>query len=93
MLVQAIKARGGFNRMVDATARREAARHPAELVDGVRASAGAQRLAPGQTLRNADRAVARVEERWAAHLGDRRMSQLRDALTRLREITDPFDHG
>jgi len=34
--------------------------------------------------------VARVEAEWAAHLGPRRMAALRDALTALREITDPF---
>jgi DNA-binding MarR family transcriptional regulator len=34
--------------------------------------------------------VAEVEEEWRGHLGDRRWAQLRDALTRLREITDPF---
>ncbi|GAA0454097.1 MarR family transcriptional regulator [Paractinoplanes deccanensis] len=32
--------------------------------------------------------VAQVEAEWAAHLGKRRMSALRDALTHLREITD-----
>jgi DNA-binding MarR family transcriptional regulator len=36
------------------------------------------------------RAVAEVEAEWTAHLGRRRMEQLRDILTRLREITDPF---
>ena len=34
--------------------------------------------------------VAQVEGEWRAHLGDRRWSQLREALTRLREITDPY---
>jgi DNA-binding MarR family transcriptional regulator len=38
----------------------------------------------------ADRAVAEVEARWTTHLGKRRMDQLRDTLTRLREITDPY---
>src|SRR3954471_21871453 len=38
----------------------------------------------------ADRAVAEVEARWTTHLGRRRMEQLRDTLTRLREITDPY---
>lgn len=38
----------------------------------------------------ADRAAAEVEAEWAAHLGKRRMDQLRDTLTRLREITDPY---
>jgi DNA-binding MarR family transcriptional regulator len=35
-------------------------------------------------------AVAEVEAEWAAHLGAARMRQLREALTRLREITDPY---
>jgi DNA-binding MarR family transcriptional regulator len=34
--------------------------------------------------------VARVEAEWTAHLGERRMAQLRDILTDLREITDPW---
>ncbi|BEL10866.1 MarR family winged helix-turn-helix transcriptional regulator [Actinoplanes sichuanensis] len=34
--------------------------------------------------------VAEVEAEWAAHLGARRMAQLRDTLERLREITDPW---
>ncbi|TYB41181.1 MULTISPECIES: MarR family winged helix-turn-helix transcriptional regulator [Actinomadura] len=37
-----------------------------------------------------DAAVAEVEARWTAHLGKRRMDQLHDILTRLREITDPY---
>jgi DNA-binding MarR family transcriptional regulator len=35
-------------------------------------------------------AVAEVEAEWAAHLGARRMSQLRGILTQLREVTDPY---
>jgi DNA-binding MarR family transcriptional regulator len=34
--------------------------------------------------------VAEVEAEWTAHLGERRMAQLRDALARLQEITDPW---
>ncbi|WP_405822324.1 MarR family transcriptional regulator [Streptomyces sp. NBC_01390] len=34
--------------------------------------------------------VAEVEAEWEAHLGKRRMTQLREALTLLREITDPY---
>jgi DNA-binding MarR family transcriptional regulator len=34
--------------------------------------------------------VARVEARWADHLGEARTAQLREALTALREITDPY---
>jgi len=32
----------------------------------------------------------RIEEDWSAHLGPRRMRQLRDALTELRGLTDPY---
>jgi DNA-binding MarR family transcriptional regulator len=32
----------------------------------------------------------RIEEEWRAHLGTKRMQQLRDALTDLRTITDPY---
>jgi DNA-binding MarR family transcriptional regulator len=34
--------------------------------------------------------VAAVEAEWAAHLGPEAMAALRSALTRLREITDPW---
>ncbi|AVH61136.1 MULTISPECIES: MarR family winged helix-turn-helix transcriptional regulator [Streptomyces] len=34
--------------------------------------------------------VAEVEREWEAHLGKRRMTQMRQALTMLREITDPY---
>jgi DNA-binding MarR family transcriptional regulator len=33
---------------------------------------------------------ARIEAEWEAHLGPERMHQLREALTALREITDPY---
>jgi DNA-binding MarR family transcriptional regulator len=32
----------------------------------------------------------RIEQEWTDHLGPRRMRQLREALERLREITDPY---
>jgi DNA-binding MarR family transcriptional regulator len=51
----------------------------------VRLTGQARRLIPV-----ADAATAEVEAEWAAHLGPRRMGQLRDILTRLRDITDPF---
>ena len=35
-------------------------------------------------------ALAEVEAEWTAHLGATAMSQLRQALVRLRQITDPF---
>ena len=34
--------------------------------------------------------VQRIEEAWEAHLGKPRARQLREALSALREITDPF---
>ncbi|MFC6089766.1 MarR family winged helix-turn-helix transcriptional regulator [Saccharothrix lopnurensis] len=34
-------------------------------------------------------AIAEVEREWTAHLGARRMAALRDALTRLGELTEP----
>jgi DNA-binding MarR family transcriptional regulator len=34
--------------------------------------------------------LAEVEGEWRDHLGDRRWRQLREALTALREITDPY---
>jgi DNA-binding MarR family transcriptional regulator len=33
---------------------------------------------------------ARIDAEWKAHLGERRMRQLREALSLLREITDPY---
>ncbi|MFC8673561.1 MarR family winged helix-turn-helix transcriptional regulator [Streptomyces griseorubiginosus] len=45
-------------------------------------AASAQRIAAA--------VVAEVEKEWEAHLGSRRMKQLREALTLLREITDPW---
>jgi CHASE3 domain sensor protein len=33
----------------------------------------------------------RIEEEWRAHLGTKRMQQLRAALTELRSITDPYE--
>ena len=34
--------------------------------------------------------VEEVEAEWTAHLGEQRMRQLRQILSRLREITDPY---
>ena len=34
--------------------------------------------------------VTEIENEWTAHLGERRMAQLRRLLTDLREITDPW---
>jgi DNA-binding MarR family transcriptional regulator len=42
------------------------------------------------TIPAASEVVAQVEAEWTDHLGAARMAQLRDALTKLREITDPY---
>ncbi|BDT90346.1 MULTISPECIES: MarR family winged helix-turn-helix transcriptional regulator [Nocardia] len=39
----------------------------------------------------ANSVAQRVEREWSAHLGAEAMGQLRRALHRLREITDPYD--
>jgi DNA-binding MarR family transcriptional regulator len=38
----------------------------------------------------ANAVVAEIEAEWNAHLGPRKAAQLRQALTALREITDPY---
>lgn len=38
----------------------------------------------------ADAVVREVEAQWSAHLGETQWAAMRDALIRLREITDPF---
>lgn len=47
----------------------------------------------GQAIPIADGVLAEVEAEWTAHLGTRRMAQLRGSLTALREITDPYAEG
>jgi len=41
-------------------------------------------------VRASEGVVAAVEARWAEHLGPERTAQLRESLTMLREITDPY---
>jgi DNA-binding MarR family transcriptional regulator len=38
----------------------------------------------------ANAVVAEIEAEWNAHLGPKKAAQLREALTTLREITDPY---
>lgn len=51
----------------------------------VRVAARGERVLPVAAA-----AVAEVEREWVAHLGVRRTGALREALVRLREITDPW---
>lgn len=48
------------------------------------AERGARSVAASRSI------VARVEAEWTAHIGERRMAQLRGILADLREITDPW---
>jgi DNA-binding MarR family transcriptional regulator len=75
-LVDQLEKAGYVERVPDATDRR------ARLVRGAAKARAAKEVA--------DAVVAEVEREWAAHLGARRMRQLREALTLLREITDPW---
>jgi DNA-binding MarR family transcriptional regulator len=70
----------------------ERARYVERVPDSTDARARLVRIAErgARTLPVAAAAVAQVEAEWAAHLGPRRMAQLRAALTSLREITDPY---
>jgi DNA-binding MarR family transcriptional regulator len=43
-----------------------------------------------ETIPLAAAEVAAIEAEWTAHLGERRMAELRRTLTRLREVTDPY---
>lgn len=52
-LVELVRARGSFDRMVDRTARRHAARPVDQLVAELRGIVGSRRLAPGQKLADA----------------------------------------
>jgi uncharacterized protein (TIGR03083 family) len=53
VLVEIVRARGSFNRMVDSTARRGSARPIGQLVADLRGVVGSRRLAPGQRLADA----------------------------------------
>ena len=75
--------------------RLEAAGYVERVVDPSDARARLVRIAPrGQGLIPiARQEEARIDSEWTAHLGRRRMRQLREALELLREITDPYEDG
>ncbi len=75
-LVDQLEARGWVERVPDPTDGR------ARLV---RLTARAEQVIP-----IADAAIAEVTAEWVTHLGSRQMTQLRRALTALRQITDPY---
>ncbi|WP_369249276.1 MarR family winged helix-turn-helix transcriptional regulator [Streptomyces sp. R41] len=75
-LVDQLEKAGYVRRMPDPTDKR------ARLVCLAERALAAQPVAAG--------VVAEVEREWETYLGKRRMTQLRQALTMLREITDPY---
>jgi DNA-binding MarR family transcriptional regulator len=75
-LVDQLEKAGYVRRMPDPTDKR------ARLVCLAERALAAQPVAGG--------VIAEIEKEWEAHLGKRRMTQLRQALTMLREITDPY---
>ncbi|WP_020136504.1 MarR family winged helix-turn-helix transcriptional regulator [Streptomyces sp. 351MFTsu5.1] len=75
-LVDQLEKAGYVVRVPDPTDKR------ARLVCLAEKAESAQRIAGAM--------VAEVEKEWEQHLGSRRMKQLREALTLLREITDPW---
>ncbi|MFM9370014.1 MarR family winged helix-turn-helix transcriptional regulator [Streptomyces sp. Da 82-17] len=75
-LVDQLEKAGYVERTPDPTDRR------ARLVCGAERAWAAKRVA--------DAVVAEEEAKWEAHIGARRMRQLRESLTLLREITDPW---
>ncbi|NGP08639.1 MarR family transcriptional regulator [Rhodococcus sp. 14C212] len=70
----------------------ERAGYVERTVDPTDARARLVRIAPrgAEAGRVARAEEARIEAEWTEHLGARRMKQLREALTLLREITDPY---
>ncbi|MFJ3622012.1 MarR family winged helix-turn-helix transcriptional regulator [Streptomyces iakyrus] len=75
-LVDRLEKAGYVTRVPDPTDER------ARLVRGAKKAWAAKEVA--------DAVVAEVEREWEEHLGKRRMQQLREALTLLRQITDPW---
>jgi DNA-binding MarR family transcriptional regulator len=73
----------------------ERAGYVARVPDPTDARARLVRVAPRgkRATALAAKVVAQVEAEWAAHLGRQRMAQLRQILTRLRGITDPYAAG
>ncbi len=70
----------------------ERAGYVARVADPTDARARLVRIAPRgkRATAVAAKAVATVEAEWAAHLGKQRMDQLRQLLSRLRDVTDPY---
>lgn len=86
VLVEIVRARGSFDRMVDATARRSATRPTGEIVAGLRGVVGSRRLAPGQSLRDAMMDVLVHGQDIAVPLGRHRDMPLEAARTSAEHV-------
>jgi DNA-binding MarR family transcriptional regulator len=84
---QVTKATAGF--IVDQLERSGLVTRAPDPVDG-RARLVTMTDEGQNAVRLAAEEVAAVEEEWTAHLGAHQMRQLRQTLTKLREITDPW---
>ncbi|MDQ0379441.1 MarR family winged helix-turn-helix transcriptional regulator [Amycolatopsis thermophila] len=84
---QVTKQTAGF--LVDQLERAGYVRRVPDPTDGrarlIQATAKARAAAP-----IAEDEIARIEKEWEEHVGKRRMTQLREALGKLCEITDPY---
>ena len=84
---QVTKQTAGF--LVDQLERTGYVRRTPDPTDGrARLIRIAERGAAAQPVAAA--VIAEIEAEWRTHLGARRWAQLRQGLTRLREITDPY---
>jgi DNA-binding MarR family transcriptional regulator len=86
---QALVTKQTANHLVDQLERAGYVRRVPDRTDG---RARLVQIAPRgeQVVALARRVEAAVEAEWTAHLGEEATAQLRAALERLREITDPY---
>lgn len=70
----------------------ERAGYVERVPDPTDARARLVRIAPrgAEAMPIAAAALAEVDREWTAHLGVRQMRQLKQALTKLRDLTDPY---
>ena len=89
LAAQAQVSRQTASALVD---RLESAGYVERIVDPSDARARLVCIAPrgAEVIPIARAEEARIEAEWTRHLGSRKMSQLREALTLLRAITDPY---
>ena len=89
LAAQALVTKQTANHLVDQLERAGYVRRVPDPTDG---RARLVQIAPRgeQVVALARRVEAEVEAEWTAHLGEEATAQLRAALERLREVTDPY---